>query len=337
LATIALGLVDPFRLIELDLGSNFLTDEMIPPILNLIEKSHNLFIVELCGNKFSSTGIEHIVEIIASHKSIAYVRLSSVLLDLEELRTAAFIDLSLPRVYTMGIERVVQSVFEACMEVDSLKSNFFGVAKKGTKKSIESHFMTIRELIANDYRLVGRDFYRSIPPTLIQLVIERIAHRLGKYAVPDPGLALDLHGQRAVDGIMLTSELSVIQERLYLSFLDEADMMLACRVIRKWNTVVTDIDLHGMPLVRGLPEPLMDMLIETPSIRTINLNGCGIKNPKFFNLVCELLQKDFPVLREISLKGNPATKGRIKEFNDIVDDPRRQSRPHISVDQVFHI
>jgi len=337
LATVALNIVDPFRLVELDLGGNSLTDEMVPIISTVIEKSPNLFIIELCGNRFSLTnqGFPTLVDSIVKNKSITHVRFSTVLLNIDELRKSEHVDLSLPRIYAIGIERVVQSIFEACLEVDSLKSSFFGVAKKGNKRAIEQHYMMIRDLIARDYRLLGRDFYRSVPPRMLQLLIQRVAHRVGKYVIPDPGIAIDLAEQRATDGLFLTSDISLIEERLYLSFLSQSDMLLICEIIRNRQTVLKDIDFHGMPLVGDLMRPLMQMLANQASVRTINLTGCGIRNPEFLQLLIDLLKQDHQNLREISMKGNLAVKGMTKELNEIIDIPGRKSRPHLAVDQTF--
>ena len=334
LASVAMSMIDPFRLVEIDLGSNELTDESVFQISNLITKSQNLFLLELGGNKFGiENGFKPLVKAITNHETIKFVRLSTVLLNLAELRSSSSIDLSLPRIYASGIERVVQSVFEACLEVDSLKSDFFGTAKKASQRALENHYMIIRDMISRDYRYLGRDFYRTITPSMVKHVLERVAHRVGKYIVSDPGPRLDLSGERAVDGLYLNTERAVLEEKLYLSLLDECDILLVCAVIEKWNEGIEEIDFKGMPLVHDWSRHILEMLGDRKKIRTINFTGCGIRDPELPNHVLNLLRKDSPCLREIGMRGNPAMKGKTPAILRVIDEPDRKSHPNVIIDQ----
>ena len=334
LASVAMSMIDPFRLVEIDLGANDLTDESVFQITSLITKSQNLFLLELGGNKFGlENGIKPLVRAITNHESVTFVRLSTVLLNVSDLRNSASIDLSLPRVYASGIERVIQSVFEACMEIDSLRSDFFGAAKLPTKRALENHYVTIRDMISRDYRYLGRDFFRTVTPNMVKHVLERVAHRVGKYIVPDPGPLLDLSGDRAVDGLYLNTERSLLEEKLYLSLLEECDILLVCSVIERWNEGLEEIDFRGMPLVGDMSRKILEMLGTRKKIRTINFTGCGIRVPDIAKNVLNLLRIDPPLLREIGMRGNLGMRGQAPVILKVLDEPDRKSHPNVIIDQ----
>ena len=327
-ATIALTLLDPEKLVQVDIGSSRIGDEMIPRIQSLVEAATNLVHLELSGTWISIEGFRPLMTTLADHASLKFFRISSVLHNLEDLRTAPILDISLPRLYADAVERCVEGLYRVSSEQDELRGDFFGKALIPSEWELADHIAQIRSFIGDEYRLVGRDFFRSLPPTVVDGCVFRVAHRLGKFVVPDPSSEIDIPKERAVDGHDLDQTL--IESKLFPLIFSELDIELVATVLSKQNFGLEELDLRGMPLLH--PLALLRAVRGKRTLKTLNLSYCKIADPEALTEIDALLADDFEELREVFLRGNLAFDGKKGHIWSIIGQPDRVSHPRVVLD-----
>jgi hypothetical protein len=335
--SVALSLVDPFKLIEIDLGSNELGDEVVAQLAQVVLKAVNLVYFDVGGNKFTEAGTKIIGSAISGNMKIVFARMNTVLLKLDEIRDAKVVDLSLPKIYTYAIDRCVEAVFDTVSEqpdVDLLRGDFLTQTAPLNVAPIviQNYMKRLSNIVVGDYRFLARDMYRSVPPGLHRAIIERVAKRLSKFAVDDPGQRLDLPGDKSLTGTGLVTDHELLVERLYLSLLSPADIDLIGELITNQNDIVEEVDFRGMPLIGEMGHIILKSLYDKPTLKSLNLTSCFISHPSATEEILGILLKDNADLREMRLKGNPAFRGTSEKIWDIVGKPNRKGHPDIVVD-----
>ena len=76
-ASLAISLSNPTALLEIDIGSNEMTDECTTELAELIFRASSLFNLEMANCHITPAGVAKIVDVIAGHPSMKFVRLST--------------------------------------------------------------------------------------------------------------------------------------------------------------------------------------------------------------------------------------------------------------------
>ena len=329
---IILSLIDHSKLEELDLASNELSDKVSRDIAQLVLRAPNLCILELGNNNFSPEGYKRIIGCISQNSQISAVRLSTVPIQLNSIRTHRILDLSLPALYNSAVSRCVDSLFVACAQKSHLAPSFTQQPLKLQKMDeLNKYLEQINEVVSIDFREVGRNLFRSVTPHVAKLCVARVAHRLAKYILPDPGDQLDLNREKCIDG-SISMETDITQNRLYMSFLSDADTLLISSIIDIHNNEIEEFDCRGMPLSVKQLSILLRALVGKYRLRSLNFGFCGIADPLSFPELMNFLKNCSETVTEINLKGNPAYSGQKEKIWALYDTFPRISKPRIIVD-----
>jgi hypothetical protein len=329
---LAINLANPDNLRELDLGSNRIGDELADDLTQLIAKSKKLYYLEIGGNFFTKSGIDKIVKVLINHPTIQFVRLSTVLIPISELRSSAVLDISLPRMYQNAVNRCVDSLFDSCSKSENLMGSTNKVAFKLPPAHEKVYLGLIHEVAAKEYRLVGRELYRSVPPELAKQCIRRVAHRLGKYQIEDPHGQLELPPDRCVDASVVKLK-DMMENRLYTCFLhSDFDVMLISRMIDVHNTEIEELDLRGMPLDGEGFRMILNAVTGKERLRSVNFSYCGILDTTCTQDVINFIIRSSETLIEVNLQGNRAFDGQKDHIWATVSNSEKQNTPRIIVD-----
>lgn len=330
-ASTVISLADPNRLEELDLGSNEIGDDCAKQLAELVFKSKKIFNLEIGGNRFTMSGISLVIDEIVRHPTLMYVRLSSVLLEMNVIRTAVVLDLSLPQIYATAVERNVDSIFESCAEVEDLRGSFFEPAVKQDPWSEARYIAKVGDIIGTQYRLVGRDFYRSLTPYVGELCILRAVKRLGKIVVDIPNELIDIPLSKALDTYNLRTP-EELETRLYTCLFHEYDLTLIARLIAADNPDIEELDLRGMPLSSTGFIQILHALREKKKLRILNFSQCGIDDPLALEQLILFLINCSDTLAEINLRGNPAFQHNKAAIWEAINGSGTINNPRIVID-----
>ena len=331
----ALNLCNPELLLELDIGSNEIGDEIAPDLSELIKKSKKLIYLEMGSNLFSNKGMEPIINSIVNHPSIRFVRLSSVLISIADLKTDCVIDLSLPRIYAAAVARCIEALFDCCYGTEDLTGSTLQLAPEPLPWEEKVYMGRIHEVAATEFRRVGRDLYRSLPPEAANNCMRRVAHRLGKFTLPDPHDELDLPPDKCVDGSVIRFP-DLVEKRLYTCFLHpEFDLVFIAKIIEKFNHDIEEVDMHGMPLRGDAFKLLLRSLVSKKRIRQLNFTRCSISDPTCVADVIEFIIKSSESFMEINLTGNRAFNGKKDEIWKEISKCNKINTPRIIVDNTL--
>jgi hypothetical protein len=334
MAALLIALADRGKLEELDLGSNNLTDQVSWEIAELILKAEKLAVVELGGNSFTIEGFKRIIGAIIHNPTVLFVRLSTVVVDIQLLRSSRIIDLSLPALYSRAVSRTVDALFEACSTNSDLTGSFTTAPVKLNKSEQLKYFEKLYKTVANDFIGVGRELYRSVTPLVAELCVARTAHRLGKHILPDPGDTLDLSAARSIDG-SVAKERDVMEEKMYMSFLSEGDVVLISSMVEMHNDEIEEIDFRGIPLSGSQMGLLLRSLVTKHRLRSVNFGFCMIKDSNALADLLNFLRNCSQTLAEVNLKGNPAFAGKKDHIWTIIDSFPRACNPRVIVDNFW--
>ena len=329
-----LGLVDTGKLKELDLSSNELTDDVSKDIAEFLLRAEKLETIELGSNNFTLGEYRRIIGSVIRNRKIIFVRLSSVLIDIENIRTSRCLDLSLPTMYARAVAKCVDSLFDACAPEPTLTGSFATQPTKLSKQEERAYFERLSTVIANEFGSVGREYYRSVTPSVAQLCIARTAHRLGKHVLADPGNQLDLKPEQCIDG-SIAKETDIVETKLYMSFLSDADFVLISSIIDIQNDSIAELDLRGMPLTGNQISMILRCLISKSALKSLNFGFCGVKDPLALPELMKFLKTCSETLSEINLKGNPAFAGKKDHIWSLLDSYPRAFNPRIIVDNYW--
>jgi hypothetical protein len=332
---IAIVSASPDILVELDMGSNQIGDELADDLAQLISKSKKLYYLDIGLNLFTKTGMEKIVQVILNHPKLEFVRLSTVLIPITDLRSATVLDISLPTIYANAVRRCVDSLFECCSAMEDLSGSTLAVAPTLSPRAEKVYMGMIHEIAAREYRRVGRELYRSVTPTVAAHCIRRVAHRLGKYQLSDPHENLDLPPARCVDASVVRMK-EIVEERLYASFLhSDFDVMLISRMIEIHNTDIEEFDIRGMPLNGDGFRMILKALVSKEQIRTLSFSYCGIRDESCVSDLVDFVVKSSETLMEVNLKGNRAFNGRKDDIWSSISKSAKVNTPRIIVDNTI--
>ena len=333
---IALAVANSDILLELDIGSNMIGDELADDLSQLVDRSKKLFNLEIAQCRFTKKGMDKILNAIVHHPSLEFVRLSTVLLHIRSIRSDSLLDLSLPTMYQAAVSRCVDSLYDCCHE----RANLVGSASAHVLPKLDPaserlYLSQIHEVAATQFRQAGRELYRSVPPGVANECIKRVAHRLGKYEIADPYDKLDLPPDRCVDaGIVRMKEL--VEARLFMSFLHtEFDIALISKLIELYNEHIEDLDLKGMPLTGDSFRMLLNAVKRKKRIRSLNFSNCAIADTSCTEDVIKFVLESAESLMEMNLVGNSAFNGKKNEIWKAISSSNKINTPRIIVDNTM--
>lgn len=330
-ASMCLSLAPVDLLVEIDLGSNGLGDEVAKDLSVLIYKAKKIFNLEIAQNAFSKKGIKRIIDVIIDHPAVEFVRLSTVLLVLSELRKDTILDLSVPKTYAHAVLRCVNSLFDACAICPELTGTTMDDAPRLPTSAEGFYFLQIASLLPAEYRLCGRELYRSVPPEVASQCIRRVAHRLGKYQIDDPHEELDLPADGCLDAGVVRSA-SLVERRLYTTFLHEYDVMLIAKIVEVQNQDIEELDVKGQPLSMESFIALLKAVRKKPRLRSLNFSNCKISDPAVMEPLITFLIESPESLAEVNLMGNRAFNDKKEVIWSRLSASTRINIPRVLVD-----
>lgn len=333
---IALAFANPDILLELDIGSNMIGDELADDLSQLVERSKKLMYLEVAQNQFTKKGMDKILNAIIHHPTLEFVRLSTVLLHIGSIRSDSLLDLSLPTIYQAAVSRCVDSLYDCCNDKSNLVGNASAqVLTKLDPVSEKLYIGQIHEVAATQFRQSGRELYRSVPPGVANECIRRVAHRLGKYEIVDPHEKLDLPPDACVDaGIVRMKD--IMENRLFMSFLHtDFDIALISKLIEQYNEHIEDLDMKGMPLTGDAFRMILNSLKQKKRIRSLNFSNCAIADPTCAEDVIKFVLESSETLMELNLIGNSAFNGKKNDIWKAISTSDKINTPRIMVDNTM--
>ena len=334
-AAVAIGVTNPEILLELDLGSNMIGDELADDLAQLIDRSKKLVYLELGLNQFTKKGMGQIVQSIINHPSLEFVRLSTVLFSVISLKADSFLDLSLPTMYQQAVNRCVDSLYDCCQQFPDLVGSTLDSPPRLPPKVLDYYLGRIREVGATQFRLAGRELYRSVPPEVASKCVQRVAHRLGKYEIADPHDLLELPGNRCLDASVVKMK-ELVDSRLYLSFLHpEFDIMLISKIIETHNENIEELDMRGMQLNGDSFKMLLQALVPKKRLKSITFTNCGIQDTHCVSDLIKFIIDSSETLMEVNLLGNRGFNGKKNEIWSAISQSEKVNTPRIMVDNTL--